>query len=1631
MTEDARADRRSMMMEQAGNAATTPFDYIVVGSGAGGGPLAVRLALGGKRVLVLEAGCDPAVENADGGDPVTSDAFDEKRWREVYQVPAYHCAVSEDESISWTYSVRHYADYNVQKRDSKYAEDRDPSRGGTGRKGGIQYPRCAAVGGCTAHHAMVIIRPSDGDWDRIAERTGDSSWRASAMQGYFARLEKCMHQSAYQGFLREKLWLLYRAWEAVATLINPRSQLDPAGHGDRGWQPTSFISPKLVELIGSTDRLFGKLLFKVAYAALAGEGKGLRALLKSVLVRFQLLQMLDPNNVNERRRGKMSVAFMPIGTDGKRRTGLREWLLHNAQTWPKRLVIETGAHVTRILFTKDGDGAVPRAYGVEVTEGLHRYDASPLYEPVRADDPNLPRARYFAREEIIVCGGAFNTPQLLMLSGVGKAAHLAKHEVDGLYGVVGNAVEKVGDIVDLPGVGRNLQDRCEVSVISRVAQDFSMLQSLSFIPGDEQDSALKEWRKQKTGLYTINGTALSLFFNSTEPPGKEPDFFIFGFPAAFRGYYWGWSKDLQLDPKSRKTGSRDLWSWIIAKSHSSNTTGLVRLWSNSPYEQPEIVFHSFPEGDDRDVEALCRAVRHVRYLNEKAGDVLKEEIWPPNDKDYANGSAELRAWIRDEAWGHHPCGTCRIGSDAWRADVRNLADKGAVLDSRFRVHGVKGLRVVDASVFPEIPAYFLVAATFMVGEKAADTILADSRDYPQRLEAAEAAAIKERREAARCENAAAGGYCGDPARERLPENTVGLALSGGGIRSATFSLGILQALARRNRLRCVDMLSTVSGGGYTGGFLGRLYTRLSGDVADKPEQVQRTIGNSNSAEIWWIRRHADYLAANGRTDWRINLGIYWRNLVAVYLCVGLLLLALLGGVRWISDAQWFRIGAGTQPAAAVATPAPAPAGADLRTVTSVQSIKDSARTLVAKISDRVPPSPWWWVPLAILALAVIPISLSFWLTPRRGTRESYPVYSLLAWGVLVVAAVAAFRIPLAAPWAVLALAMLILAWVWQEGARAFLPEGTRNEQRSVIVRNRLSRYVGKALLLFAAAVAWVLLDSAAWGISRSEYMLTFAGTMGGIVLLLPLLKQLLERYLAGDSGGRRPLLTALLKKALKTAIAVLLGLALLLAVDVVAHGSFERGALPGSFVVLFALAFSLTAARAFDVLNRSSLQSAYAERLARTFLGATNPARTHPTRYDASPDVQFADPGDDLLFHEYHPERAGGPLHLIGLCINETSDAASGRSLPEDKGLPMCVGPCGVSVGRRFHALWEAGAEAKEGLLARIWSALEESDEDDEAPEVDGKTALRAIPAAADPGEFHVFGRKQPLAAPAEVLALSQWLGISGAAFSTGMGRKSSFSSALLYGLFNVRLGYWWDSGVNASERPGRYPPGLLRRIRSLPGALFNMQFKILDEWRARFDGPHARHWHLTDGGHYENTGIYELVRRRLPLIVAVDATADPRYEFEDLALLARQVRMDFGAEISWLDPTKPREKNRMGWDAVRDAAGKSVVPDWIQGWFNPDEIGPLGGISRTGPHAAALAAVTWKDDPDRTSWLLLVKAGAAGRVPVDIANYVATSATFPNETTADQFFDEAQWESYRKLGELLGERIFLELASG
>jgi choline dehydrogenase len=753
------------------------YDFIVVGSGAGGGPLACNLALhpNGYRVALLEAGTDPA-ERPD------SPTFYNT------SVPALHTRATEDPTISWEFFVQHYPDKERQAKayDSKYNEE----------QGGVFYPRAAAVGGCTSHHAMITLYPHRDDWLRMQQKWIDvdsDSWSPDKMRGYFERLEDCQYlprpgptqtadpatRHGFAGWLplsmadptvafkdKRLLEILLHAFlvaeidanqpadkrapaDLKAVLADPQKTADAlklavgrllkAGETAAQRLPNSaretldMLKPGIEALLRKPHEPGGKKPANVA-ALLGAYVRDVPGLLQL----FQLaLAWLDPNRNFASDAERVGAFSAPASTLHGVRTGVRERILGTQGLYPDRLHLITGALVTQVLI-KD-----KQAVGVRYLKKEGLYEATPKER--RSDKPPSPREIYVRPHgEVILAGGTFNTPQLLMLSGVGPAAHLKDKGIE--------------VVCDLPGVGENLQDRYEVAVITELPKSddfkgFTVLEGSTFhAPGDAcakekqarpdqapgPDAGLKEWANHR-GVYASNGVALTIIKASAQAENQVPDLFIFGLPGYFKGYYSGYSSDTQSEVRDGKwEENHRRFTWAILKGRTRNRCGTVRLAGASPFQRPAINFMYFDKGSkdwEKDRDALVEAVRFVELLVAgpmkadpmAAGPTTAKIFWPP--EEVRNDNKSLGEFIVKEAWGHHACGTCRIG----KAD-----DKQAVLDGDFRVRGVKNLRVVDASVFPEIPGFFIIMSIYMISEKASDVILQDrqladagkSRDWP-------------------------------------------------------------------------------------------------------------------------------------------------------------------------------------------------------------------------------------------------------------------------------------------------------------------------------------------------------------------------------------------------------------------------------------------------------------------------------------------------------------------------------------------------------------------------------------------------------------------------------------------------------------------------------------------------------------------------------------------------------------------------------------------------------------------------------------------------------------------------------------------------------------------------------------
>lgn len=608
------------------------YEYIVVGSGAGGGPLAANLAKAGHRVLLLEAGSN-------------EESF-------TYQVPAFHGLASEDDAQKWSFFVRHYESEAQQARDDKYQQ----------QEGGVLYPRAGALGGCTAHHAMITIYPHKSDWDEIATLMGDPSWSDRNMRKYFERLERCQYVDAPS-----------------------HAEDNPTRHGFSGWLTTNTADPFLV--IG--DKPLKRILRAAAHESLLRVGNLWTRL------KVKLEGHLDPNDWRWRKTNQSpeGLVFTPLSTNEGKRVGVREYVRRVHDACPNNLTITLFALATRVLF-EDLPGGGKRAVGVEYLDGQHLYRADPHADPTPQAGV---RRTVRASREVIVAGGAFNTPQLLMLSGIGPTAELEKH---------GIKVE-----VPLAGVGQNLQDRYEVGVVSEMAEDFSILKGATFKPPDprgQPDPVFAEWVKGK-GVYTTNGAVASLIKRST-PDKPDPDLFIFGVVGLFRGYYPGYSKDA--------VQNKNFFTWAVLKAHTRNRAGSVTLRSHDPRDTPHVNFRYFDEGSaghEEDVDAVVEGIETARRIMKEAGDIVKHEVVPGG---MIQTREQLKQFVKDNAWGHHASCSCKMGPKS---------DPMAVVDGNFRVYGTNNLRVVDASIFPRIPGFFIVTSVYMISEKASDVILADAQ----------------------------------------------------------------------------------------------------------------------------------------------------------------------------------------------------------------------------------------------------------------------------------------------------------------------------------------------------------------------------------------------------------------------------------------------------------------------------------------------------------------------------------------------------------------------------------------------------------------------------------------------------------------------------------------------------------------------------------------------------------------------------------------------------------------------------------------------------------------------------------------------------------------------------------------
>ncbi len=796
----------------------------------------------------------------------------------------------------------------------------------------------------------------------------------------------------------------------------------------------------------------------------------------------------------------------------------------------------------------------------------------------------------------------------------------------------------------------------------------------------------------------------------------------------------------------------------------------------------------------------------------------------------------------------------------------------------------------------------------------------------------------------------------------------GLALSGGGIRSATFCFGLLRALAREKLLLRFDLLSTVSGGGYIGGMLGRLFSRAK----DSREalRVQAALAESRSNWfVWWLRANGRYLIPRGARDATFVGALYIRNLVAIHFELGMI--ALMLGVLL--------------------------AAGNLAAWQAAAHLGHAYATPMFAVMRNLPTWVPLWFPLVWLLLPFVVLlgatrAVAYWIVPwivqAKGMAAFGWVFVLGATGWLMSIYWHLFdntspvgEVMRSTIWALTAL--LLVLWLlgvpmalWTL-ARVAGPAASRAEA----ARSRLTYTLANSFRWFSAIALAGLVDRAAWFLAFELEPLTEAGQGAAALWLavwaavirsaLPLASQLLP-----GRASTRWLLT--LGRVLGYGLTFLLCVwwvslvhkAVLGAVFTHHGASFDDGWRTLGLFSLPLAGFFIATSRNMEFLNLSSLHAFYQARLVRSYLGDCNGERLGagsdalaaldhvpavlPMRRRHIP-VDDLNAGDDIAMAKYRPQDCGAPVHLMSVCINQTSDPRGGLFNQDRRGLPLTIASGGLMK-----------------VSQQAWT--------------------------------------QPTASGTP--SLGGWMAISGAAIAPGLGNLTRGGISALATFAGVRLGFWWDQ----SMRTGRKRPW---------SQLFTKSCGVLSETLGNFKGGVGDNWFLTDGGHFENTGAYALLAERAEVIVLADCGADPRYEFENLENLVRKARIDLQADILF---QRPRQASSRAAARPAPIAGKykSAVPPAASA--EPAGLARFGSLndlaSPESTACLALAKVHYSGDKPRSGILIIIKPNLCEGLPVDLVNFKRQNPDFPQETTADQSFSEAQWESYFHLGTFLGQNL-------
>ena len=361
-------------------------------------------------------------------------------------------------------------------------------------------------------------------------------------------------------------------------------------------------------------------------------------------------------------------------------------------------------------------------------------------------------------------------------------------------------------------------------------------------------------------------------------------------------------------------------------------------------------------------------------------------------------------------------------------------------------------------------------------------------------------------------------------------------------------------------------------------------------------------------------------------------------------------------------------------------------------------------------------------------------------------------------------------------------------------------------------------------------------------------------------------------------------------------------------------------------------------------INEFSMHAFYRNRLTRCYLGASNPTR-QPNSFTGFDEKDADIAMSDLLPHKgyYGPY----PLFCTALNLTRGEDLA----WQERKAASFVFSPlyCGYDVG---------------------WTAA--------------KGSNRAM-------RFNGFVQTENYAYPSPGIHINTAAAISGAAVSPNSGFHSNPATAFLMTLFNVRLGWWLVNPRLVAEDGGRLDVdrGRFTNPYPRPSPHFSL-FQLVGELLGAVDDT-SRYVMLSDGGHFDNMGLYELVRRRCRYIVICDSEEDAEHKLEGIGMAIRKCRIDFGAEID-ID-LRPFEQS--------DDAGCSAAH-------------------------CVVGTITYSEAPNDPGAVVYLKSSLTGDEPGDVLNYKKEDTAFPHDSTVNQWFTESQFESYRRLGHHAAMATFL-----